>query len=113
MRPGQSTPWGRADAIEEIGAGIYFASTPSHGGYFVPTCLLDAIPAAHQARALKWSGSRNWYEEDCEWASVAIAFPHLFDARALEAAAGMMKYRAERETAERETQAAAEPSLFD
>ena len=91
------TPWGRADQIENVGEGIYFASTPSHGGYYVPSALLPAITAAHQARALKWSGSRNWYEEDCEWASVAIAFPHLFDQRAREAAAATMKYRDESE----------------
>jgi len=97
MREGQSTPWGRADAIEQVGEGIYFASTPSHGGYYVPSALLPAIPEKHQARALKWSGSRNWYEEDCEWASVAVAFPHLFNEHQREAAAATMKWREERE----------------
>ncbi len=87
------TPWGHADAIDEVGEGIYFASTPSHGGYFVPTAKLSAIPEAHQARALKWSGSRNWYEEDCEWASVVTAFPHLFNESQREAAAASMKWR--------------------
>lgn len=86
----RSTPWGQADQIEQIGDGIYFASTPSHGGYFVPSNLLPAIPEQRQQRALYWSGSRNWFEEDCEWASVALAFPALFDQRALQAAAAMI-----------------------
>jgi hypothetical protein len=93
MKTNQQTPWGRADQIERIGEGIYFASTPSHGGYYVPAGMLHAIPAAHQARALKWSGSRNWYEEDCEWASVAVAFPHLFNQDQREAAANTIKSR--------------------
>jgi hypothetical protein len=96
MRKGQATPWGFADAIDEVGEGIFFASTPSHGGYFVPTSKLSAIPEAHQARALQWSRSRNWYEEDCEWASVATAFPHLFNEHQRKAAASMMQWREER-----------------
>ncbi len=86
----KSTPWGQADQIEQIGEGIYFASTPSHGGYFVPSSLLPAIPEQRQQRALYWSQSRNWYEEDCEWASVALAFPHLFDERAKQFAQSMI-----------------------
>ena len=79
-RVSRSTPWGTADSIKPIGdTGIYFATTPSHGGFYVPTEMLTEIPEAHQRRAAKWSGSRNWYEEDCEWASVVSAFPHLFD----------------------------------
>lgn len=93
------TPWGYADTIEELGEGIYFASTPSHGGYFVPTSKLDRIPEAHQARALKWSGSRNWYEEDCEAASVVNAFSHLFSADQRDAAYRTLAWRTEREAA--------------
>jgi len=73
------TPWGKADSVEQIGEGIFFASTSSHGGYFVPTALLNKIPEDYQRRALKWSGSRNWYEEDCEWASVVVSFAYLFN----------------------------------
>jgi len=87
----QSTPWGLADQVERIGdSGICFCSTPSHGGYYVPSNLLPAIPEQRQQRALYWSGSRNWYEEDCEWASVALAFPELFDERARECATRMI-----------------------
>jgi hypothetical protein len=64
------TPWGKADYEREVGFGIICVETPSHGGYYVPGEQLHRIPLAHQARAQKWSGSRNWYEEDCEWASV-------------------------------------------
>lgn len=84
MRPcPKRTPWGNRDCDATLagvveGLPIYFASTPSHGGYHVPTPLLRYIPEERQLRALKWSQSRNWYEEDCEWASVCAAFPQIF-----------------------------------
>ena len=75
------TPWGDADTVEYIGTqGIKRINTPSHGGYYVPRKLLGRIPEAHQLYALKWSGSRQWYEEDCAWPAVVLAFPELFTA---------------------------------
>lgn len=86
---GRRTPWGAADHVEEISDGrvtIISVDTPSHGGYFVPKRHLAAIPAQHQAYAAKWSGSVQWYEEDCAWAAVVLAFPQLFSAEHVAAA---------------------------
>jgi hypothetical protein len=86
---GRRTPWGRADFVEQITNGqttVISVCTPSHGGYFVPKKHLDRIDPAHRAYALKWSGSEQWYEEDCAWAAVVLAFPELFDAEHLAAA---------------------------
>ena len=83
---GMYTPWGTASSITDIGNGIKNVTTPSHGGYFVPNAKLASIPEEHQAVAASWSGSRNWYEEDCCWAYVCLAFPELFPAEALQAA---------------------------
>ena len=80
---GSPTPWGPAQSADDIGEGIYHVTTAGHGGYYVPTPKLRAIPEHAQRYAAQWSGSRNWYEEDCAWAAVALAFPHLFPARAL------------------------------
>ena len=82
------TPWGTADDVNMVGIvdgeRVFCVSTPSHGGYYVPTALLHYIPQEYQDRAERWSGSPNWYEEDCEWASVAVTFPQLFPTEALE-----------------------------
>ncbi len=75
----RSTPWGHADHYENLGGGIFSVSTPSHGGLFVPDDMLHCIPAEQRAWAKKWSKSENWYEEDCCWAAVAVAFPDRFD----------------------------------
>lgn len=80
------TPWGQADSVREYPNGIRWVGTPSHGGFWVPAKVLAAIPEMHQLYALKWSGSRQWYEEDCAWACVALAFPEFFTVEDLSAA---------------------------
>ena len=79
----RNTPWGYADQSAHIGDGIYRVDTPGHGGYFMPVGMLHRIPQAQQEWAERWSQSRNWYEEDCCWAAVAVAFPKLFPEEAL------------------------------
>jgi len=80
-----NTPWGKSDDVLKLRVGanerdeILRVDTPSHGGYFVPAHLVNRIPAEQQAWAAKWSQSRLWYEEDCCWAAVALAFPSLFN----------------------------------
>lgn len=69
-----ATPWGCADSNEVYGKGVVFHSTPSHGGF-----KLDEIPNGEVPEALR--NADGWYEEDCEWAKVAVAFPALFTDR--------------------------------
>lgn len=77
------TPWGTADSVVELANGIRRVSTPSHGGYWVPAKLLPLIPDHYRAYAKRWSGSDQWYEEDCAWACVAVTFPDVFDGETL------------------------------
>jgi len=72
------TPWGDADSVTELGNGVLHVTTSSHGGIYVPRELLGRIPAEQRQWAKSWSGSEQWYEEDCCWAAVAVAFPELF-----------------------------------
>lgn len=67
------TPWGDADAIEELGdRGILFASTPSHGGVYVPDEVRAEWPEPFRSWVSDIHGWTGWYEEDCE-----IAIPIL------------------------------------
>lgn len=88
-----STPWGRADHQKRWGSGsasIYVMSysTPSHGGFLVPRDVLQFMPA--ELRAIKtYAGEDDrgkWYEEDCDWAIVALGLPFLFDPKDILAA---------------------------
>jgi hypothetical protein len=71
-----STPWGHPDTITEIAPGIIRYDTPSHGGYWLSDARIAAMPKP--LRDFKPFAGRNWYEEDCDWAIVALAFPQHF-----------------------------------
>lgn len=82
------TPWGIAQHSREIAPGIVSYSTASHGGIKLARERLEQVPKAWRDFASSWShgwGSA-WFEEDCAWAGVAIAFPEHFEAGHVEAA---------------------------
>jgi hypothetical protein len=83
MRPIQ-TPWGVADSVELVAVGILSVSTPSHGGYKLSperqAVVADRFPG------FKTFAGGPWYEEDQDWAVVAIVFPEHFPAEAVEVA---------------------------
>lgn len=72
------TPWGMSQTVTPVTEGIEFHTTPSHGGYFVS--------AERQAEMPDWMPKKVWYEEDCDWAFVALAFPSVFPPEAIPAA---------------------------
>lgn len=74
-----STPWGKSDHRVSHGRGITFYGTPSHGGFKVCATLNAQIPDALRL-------ADGWYEEDCEWARVALAFPDRFTPEEVQAA---------------------------
>ena len=69
-----STPWGMSQGATVYVDGIVFHSTASHGGF-----KLDRARNAAMHPALRIQGG--WYEEDAEWAKVAIGYPDLFTDR--------------------------------
>lgn len=73
-RPGFS-PWGQVDQATQVLAGIWSVQTPSHGGYIISQQRRDAMPAP-LASFLTFAGG-NAYEEDCDWAIVALAWPEV------------------------------------
>lgn len=78
------TPWGEADSSRQIAVGIMEYTTPSHGGLHVSPSRLRQMPEPYRL----WGG---WYEEDCEWAMVAVSFPEFFSPHAVETALQMVK----------------------
>lgn len=82
-----STPWGISDASEKVAFGIMYYVTPGHGGYHLSQGRLKQMP-----RELLVSDNpyfqrlieNGWFEEDCEWARVALAFPQFFSADVVE-----------------------------
>lgn len=79
-----STPWGKPQSCNELAEGILSISTAGHGGF-----KLDRKHNA-QVNAL-WRKAGGWYEEDCEWAIVAITFPKLFNESQMQQAVYSLK----------------------
>ena len=69
-----STPWGMSQGATIYAEGVIFHSTASHGGF-----KLDRARNAALHPALRIKGG--WYEEDCDWARVAMGYPDLFTDR--------------------------------
>lgn len=65
------TPWGTAQTVNKLAAGIAEVTTAGHGGIH--------LAAAHNAKVHEaWRVKGGWYEEDSEWAIVGVTYPHLF-----------------------------------
>lgn len=72
----QSSPWGKPDFQKEIAPGIISLSTPGHGGYWLSKEMRAQMPETLR-RKTPFAGE-GWYEEDCDWAIVVLAFPWFF-----------------------------------
>jgi len=70
------TPWGLSDTEKQIASGIMGYTTLSHGGGE----RLSEMPAGWKCVHGYPAG---WYEEDCTWSLVVLAFPEAFDAFSL------------------------------
>ena len=70
------TPWGQPDTVTNIAEGITHYTTSSHGGYKVSKALYAQMPA--HLRQCSFTND-NWFEEDCSWCAVVLAFPQYFN----------------------------------
>ena len=75
---GKSSPWGIVEGEEVIAEGIIYVSTASHGGIWVSRELLPRIQKEMRDYAKYWSGSSQWFEEDCAAQCVVVSFPEFF-----------------------------------
>ena len=87
--PPKNSPWGIPDHYTPVADGIVFVSTPSHGGYWLSPErereLKQELPGIHT-----WGRSTEWFEEDCDWAYVALMWPEYFPKEAFPAALGVL-----------------------
>lgn len=99
MLRGFRTPWETPDDGYVYAAGIASVSTPSHGGFILTAEMNERIDERWRAPADGYAGQADdvldpewrrrdnvmtgfaFYEEDQQWAIVAITFPELFTDR--------------------------------
>lgn len=75
-------PWGISQHTETIAEGIVSVSTAGHGGLLLSEERLAAMPRELRCNVYG-HGQTNAFEEDCEWALVALAFPECFNDRSI------------------------------
>jgi len=90
-----SSPWGHIQTRETLAPGIVAVTTASHGGIWLSWSRHKQV----KERFGPTFAGGPWYEEDCDWARVAVTFPEAFTADAVAAAEATIraeqKYAAE------------------
>lgn len=81
----KNTPWGESQSATEIADGIISYTTAGHGGIWLSCSRIDSFPKKLLPYIDVIAGE-SWFEEDCEWAFVAIAYPQFFSKESLESA---------------------------
>ena len=77
MKLNIETPWGPAEDVTNIADGIDFISTAGHGGYRLSLTRVMEMPEPYRSYE-PFCGRAGWYEEDCDWCVVALAYPQFF-----------------------------------
>ena len=85
------TPWGRSQTHKKIADGIYSHSTVSHGGFELSTNRYLEFKKIFPD--FKPYAGDYWFEEDCDWAFVTIAFPQFFSNQDIYNAIRMTNYK--------------------
>lgn len=84
------TPWGPSQHQKSLAEGITLVETASHGGIHINAARIAAMPQGLRDFT-PFTGKPGWYEEDCDWAIVALAFPeHFSDDMVIAAHRGVM-----------------------
>lgn len=73
------SPWGSIDDAAQEAPGIWWVSTPSHGGYIISQQRRNAMPEPFRSHR-PYAGPLA-YEEDCDWSCVVLAWPTEFAQR--------------------------------
>ena len=85
-----STPWGPSQTSEQIARGIMSYTTAGHGGIHLSPGRRMEMPEKFRNEPTFAGG--NWYEEDCDWALVAVCFPQYFSEKQVESAKGILRH---------------------
>lgn len=80
---GMNTPWGRAHSVQRAAKGVWWVSTPHHGGLWLSPQRMNQLPSKIRHRELSYHVGNQWFEEDCEWslAWLGLDLPNPDDGR--------------------------------
>lgn len=69
-----SSPWGAVESYNKLATGIWAVSTCSHGGIHLSDARLAELTEMIGYEFPTFCGDPNWFEEDCDWCVVPVAF---------------------------------------
>lgn len=81
------TPWGISDSVVIFADGIELYHTPSHGGFWLSNERLKELPDYMSDIA----ENGRWFEEDCNWSVIPLAFPDYFTTAEIAKAVGVCR----------------------
>jgi len=84
-----ATPWGRAESCISYAEGITFYVTPSHGGFHLSAARMNIVRALFRGFVTFAGGP--WFEEDCDYCVVVLAFQDVFTSTEVSAASAAMR----------------------
>lgn len=71
------SPWGRIQDTRQVADGISWITTAGHGGFRLSKKRYEEMP--QYLRDCSYTGNQ-FFEEDCSWCAVVLAFPQFFNA---------------------------------
>lgn len=74
-RLGEPCPWGQVQQTQFIAPGILWVTTAGHGGYRLCEDRYNSMP--QHLRECSYTKDQ-WFEEDCSWCAVVLAWPQYF-----------------------------------
>lgn len=74
-----NTPWGKADHQKKLAEGVYWVSTPSHGGLVINESIATKYLTPEAIKAAEQFGSLLCFEEDCACAIPFFECPSWLD----------------------------------
>jgi len=74
---GDVSPWGTIQDVTEAAVGVVFVMTAGRGGYWLSPARVAGMASSLKVNSSFYKGD-GWFEEDCEWARVCLAYPGIF-----------------------------------
>lgn len=87
---GGNSPWDTIQHTAELAVGIVQVHTAGHGGFWISDTRRQWMPLS--LGKIETFAGGNWYEEDCDWAIVVMAFPDHFTSETCHHALLMAKH---------------------
>lgn len=85
-----SSPWGDVEEATMHAPGVFFVTTPGHGGFLLSAAAWRSMPVGLRLLGVPFGGLYA-FEEDCAYAAVVVAFAESFAPASVEVARAMVR----------------------